>query len=97
MSCRKRRRWHFRDPKFKHFLGEHAPSLPQVWGAFRALTFLPLRALSRYAAHYWYLTPYEINAQGRKKRLGLEGVGGGGGGGCILKIVITKGGYNFHM
>ena len=77
MSCRKRRRWHFRDPKFKHFLGEHAPSLPQFWGAFRALTFLPLRALSRYAAHYWYLTPYEINAQGRKKRLGLEGVGGG--------------------
>ena len=27
-------------------------------------------------------------------RLGLEGAGGGVG---ILKIVIAKGGYNFHM
>ena len=94
MSCRKRRRWHFRDPKFKHFLGEHAPSLPQVWGAFRALTLLPLRALSRYAAHYWYLTPYEINAQGWKKRLGLEGVGGGG---VHFKNCYCQGGYNFYM
>ena len=25
----------------------------------------------------------------------LGGVGGGGG--CILKILVTKGGYNFHM
>ena len=32
ISCRKRRRWHFRDPKFKTFLlGEHAHRLPQVW------------------------------------------------------------------
>ena len=32
----------------------------------------------------------EINTQGWKKRLGLEGVEGRGGGGCILKIVISK-------
>ena len=47
MSCRKRRRWHFRDPEFKHFLGEHALRLPQVWGAFSMLTFLPLCAPSK--------------------------------------------------
>ena len=41
MSCRKCRRWHFRDPKFKNFLGE----LPQVWGTFGALTFLLLQNL----------------------------------------------------
>ena len=40
------------------------PGLPQVWGAFGALTF-PLGApFSRYAADYWYLVPYEIIAQG---------------------------------
>ena len=37
--------------------------------------------ISRYAAYYRYLIAYEINAQGWKKRLGVEGVGGGGGGG----------------
>ena len=41
MSYRKRRRWHFRDPKFKNFLGV----LPQVWGTFGALTFLLLQNL----------------------------------------------------
>ena len=47
MSCRKHRRWHFGDPKFKNLPGEHAPRLPQVWGAYGALTFLPLRAPSK--------------------------------------------------
>ena len=37
----------FRDPKIKNFLGEHAPRLPQVWGAFGKLTFLPLCAPSK--------------------------------------------------
>ena len=41
MSCRKCRRWHFRDPKFKIFCGE----LPPVWGIFGALTFLLLQNL----------------------------------------------------
>ena len=79
MSSRKRKRRHFRDSKFKHFLGEHAPRLPQFWGAFGALTFLPLRAALKspatlLTADYRYLIAYEINAQGWKKRLGLEGV-----------------------
>ena len=76
MSCRKHRRWHSRDPKLKHFLREHAPRLPQVWGAYGALTFLPLRAPSKSHAtlltsvDYWYLIAYEINvAQGLKKKL----------------------------
>ena len=90
MSSRKRRRRHFRDSKFKHFRGEHAPRLPQVWGAFGALTFLPLRAALKspatlLTADYGYLIAYEINAQGWKKRLGLDGIGGGG---CIFKIAI---------
>ena len=90
MSSRKLRRRHFRDSKFKHFLGEHAPRLPQVWGAFGALTFLPLRAALKspatlLTADYRYLIAYEINAQGWKKRLGLDGIGGGG---CIFKIAI---------
>ena len=51
---------HFRDLKFKNFLlGEHAPRLSQVWGAFK---------ISRYAANYRYLIAYEINTQGWKKR-----------------------------
>ena len=37
----------FREPKFKNFSGEHAPRLPQVWGAFGELTFLPLCAPSK--------------------------------------------------
>ena len=86
MSCRKRWRWHFRDPKFKNFRGEYA---------FGTLTF-PLPApikISRYAADYWYVQAYEINAQWCKKGLGLDGVGvGEGKGGCILKIVIAMGG-----
>ena len=45
----------------------------------------------------YQLLAYEINAQGWKKRLGLDGVGGWGrgGGGCIYKIVIAKGGTIF--
>ena len=41
---------------------------------------------------------YEINTQGWKKRLSLEGVGmvwGAGGGGYILKFVIVKRGVQF--
>ena len=90
MSSRKLRRRHFRDSKFKHFLGEPPLRLPQVWGAFGALTFLPLRAALKspatlLTADYRYLIAYEINAQGWKKRLGLDGIGGGG---CIFKIAI---------
>ena len=77
MSCRKRRRWHFRDPKFSYFLlGEYAPRLHQVW----AVTFIPLRAPSKshvLRCQLRYLIAYQINAQGWKKRLGLEGVGVG--------------------
>ena len=46
--------------------------------------------ISGYAAAYRYLMAYEINAQGWKERLGLEGVGGLGT--CIFKMVIAKGG-----
>ena len=49
--------------------------------------------LREVVAHGGLTVAYEINVQGWKKRLGLEGVGGGageGGGGCFLKIVIAK-------
>ena len=85
LSCRKRSRWHFRDPIFKYFLlGQHAPRLLQVWGVFGSLTFILLRAPSK--SHATLPTTcilnsvdYEINAQGWKKTLGLEGDGGRGG------------------
>ena len=74
----------FRGPKFKNFLGEHDPRLPQVWGAFGKLTSSACTfKISCYAANYRYLIAYEIIAQGWKKRLGLEGVGEGGGGGAF--------------
>ena len=40
-----------------------------------------------------YLTPYEINAQGRKKRLGLEGVGRGGS--AFEKLLLPRVGTVF--
>ena len=49
--------------------------------------------LREVVVHGGLTVAYEINVQGWKKRLGLEGVGGGAGGGggeCILKIVIAK-------
>ena len=50
------------------------------------LTFLVLSASSKshatlLTADYRHLIAYDINAQGWKKRLGLEGVGGWEGGG----------------
>ena len=89
MSCRKCRRWHFRDPKFKNFLGV----FPQVWGTFGALTFFSFK-ISCCAADYWHLIAYEINTQGWKKRLGLEGVRGGGGG-AFWKLLLPRGGTIF--
>ena len=47
MSCRKCRKWYFRDPKFKHFQGDCPPETPLVWRTFSALTFLPLRRPSK--------------------------------------------------
>ena len=42
------------------------------------------------------MVAYEINAQGWKKRLGVEGVGEVRGGGVyILKIAIAKGAVEF--
>ena len=101
MSCRKCRRWHFQDTQFRDFLGKHAPRLAQLYGTFGTLTFLPPRTPSKlilfYAANCWYLIAYETNAQGRKKRLGPEGVGGGGRGGVHFKNRYCQGGYNFHI
>ena len=55
--------------------------------------------VSRYAANNRCLIAYEINAQGWKKRLGPEGVGGAGVW-VHLKNCYCQGGgggYNFHM
>ena len=91
----------FPDPKFEKFLGEHAPSRPPCLGRLGLANFSSPACtfkISCYTANYRHLIAYEINAQGWKKRLSLEGVGKGGGG-YILKFVIVKrgGGYNFHM
>ena len=99
MSCRKCRRWHFRDPKFKNFLGYSprfgAPLVHWLFFSFK---------ISCCAADYWRLIAYEINTQGWKKRLGLEGVRGGGGvhfencycqGGGTIFICNYFGGFKF--
>ena len=39
MPCVKRRKWHFREPKFKNVLGEHAPS-PPILECLRRSNFL---------------------------------------------------------
>ena len=55
---------------------------------------VPLVSKLFFPCMYQYLIAYEINAQGWKKRLGLEGVrGGGGGGGVHYKKCYCQGGY----
>ena len=88
--------FHFPDPKFEKFLWEHAPSRPPCLGRLGLANFSSPACtfkISCYTANYRLLIAYEINAQGWKKRLSLEGVGmvwGTGGGGYILKFVIVK-------
>ena len=99
MSCRNCWRWHFRDPKYKNFLGEHAPRLPQVWVAFGTLTFLSLRAPSKFHATLLttgilYLNMKSVPKDGRGE-LAYKGLEVERGGWCILKIVIARG--NFQM
>ena len=57
------------NPNLKIFGGERPPTPP---GLGR------LRRANSTSSSYRYLVAYEINAQGWKKRLGLEGVGGEG-------------------
>ena len=95
----KRRRWHFRDPKLKKFLGEHAPRLPQVWGTFGALTLylLPLRAHSNLTLR-WLPVSYSLWNQCpwmEEETWSRRGLGGGGG--VHFKNSYCQGGYNFHM
>ena len=89
--------FHFRDPKFEKRLGEHAPSRPPCLGRFGRANFSSPACtfkISRYTANYRHLIAYEINAQGWKKRLSLEGVGGGGGGVQFSYVIILVG-YSF--
>ena len=46
LSCGKRRKWHFRDLKFKNVL-ENMPSDHLFWSAFRVPTFFPERTPSK--------------------------------------------------
>ena len=101
--------FHFPDPKFEKFLGEHAPSRPPCLGRLGPANFSSPACtlkISCYTANYRHLIVYEINAQGWKKRLSLEGVGMGGGvhfktcycqegGGVQFSYVIILVGYSF--
>ena len=94
MACRKRKRWHFisQTRNLKNFSWEHAPSRPPCLGRLGLANFSsPARTfkISCYTANYRLLIAYEINAQGWKKRLSLEGVGMVWGA-YILKFVIVK-------
>ena len=51
MSCEKRWKWHSWDPKFKNFLGEHAPRPPLGWAG---LAFFPMCIhLQNLTLHPW--------------------------------------------
>ena len=71
------------NPNLKIFGGERPPTPP---GLGR------LRRANSTSSSYRYLVAYEINAQGWKKRLGLEGVGGGG---AFQKWLLPGGGTIF--
>ena len=73
------------NPNLKIFGGERPPTPP---GLGR------LRRANSTSSSYRYLVAYEINAQGWKKRLGLEGVGGEG---VHFQNCYCQGGYNFYM
>ena len=80
--------------------GESMPQTPPGFGRLqRANVFFPCVHLQNLTLRCQLPASlaYEINAQGWKKRLSLEGDGGGGGGEYILKIVIAKERYNCHM
>ena len=86
MSCRKYRRWHFRDPKLKNFLGV----LPQVWDTIGALSFLLLQNLM---LRFWVLPFYSLwNQCPSLEEETCSRWGWSGGWGCILKIVIAGAG-----
>ena len=48
--------------------------------------------LREVVVHGGLTVAYEINVQGWKKRLGLEGVGGGAGGGMLFKNCYCQAG-----
>ena len=51
MSCEKRWKWHSWDPKFKNFLGEHAPRPPLGWAGL-AYNFSSPCAYTFKISHY---------------------------------------------
>ena len=62
------------NPNLK-FSGGECPPTPPGLGRLRRANFT--------SPSYRYLVAHEMNAQGWKKRLGLEGVWSGGGGGAL--------------
>ena len=90
--------FHFPDPKFEKFLGEHAPSRPPCLGRLGLANFSSPACtfkISCYTANYRHLIAYEINAQGWKKRLSLEGVGMVWGGVHFKICYCQEGGVQF--
>ena len=62
MSWRKCRRWHFRDPKFKHYLGGACLQTTPGLGRQTSLPACTFK-ISRYAADYRCFIGYEFKAQ----------------------------------
>ena len=76
MSCRKHRRWHFPDPKFKNFpAGGACPRHPRFKVAIGALTFLPLCAPSVPSAE----ASLCFGEAGEKEKESAQGTMGRGG------------------
>ena len=79
MSCRKRRRWHFRDPKCKNFWGACLQT-PLGLGCLRHTNFSTLSITG-----FSWLTK-SMPMDGKRDSCSRRGWRGG----CILKIVIAK-------
>ena len=69
MSCRKRWKWHFRDPKFKTFPGGACPQTPLGWGWG---CNLKISHVLIYVQNSSYATPLKVYYQGKKRVIGIR-------------------------
>ena len=99
MSCRKCRRWYFREPKFKHYLGEACPQTTRGLGRLRRANFPPAGTfkISCYSANHAPVF-YNLWNQCPILKIVIAKGGGKGGGGvqCLYVITLEKGKVLIH-
>ena len=81
----------FPRPQISNFSGGACPQTPSGLACLWRANFSPPRVHLQNLTLRYQLLAYEINAQGWKKRLGLDRVGGWGGGGAFIKLLLPRG------